>query len=308
MASPQLEDGYLKIANEIQDAFCQTKVSGAERQVIDCIVRKTYGWGKKEDRISISQLMDLTKLAKRTVIYAIKNLEAKNMITVKRFKENGAHNINIISLQKDHSMWVVQEIDGSARKDIKYRATIEKQKENYKNRVVQEIAPVVQEIAQGGVVQEMVKGSARVCTRVVQEFAHTKDTIQKTKQNTINGDFEIFWKNYPHKKDKQFALKTWNKIKKIRPDIEVILTAIKKEIEWRNSANGAWRPEWKNPSTWLSKGSWEDELKSIAPVQRPHVSFNPVNCKKCGKRILIKDDLTKLGCIYCPEEEIVNGT
>ena len=29
--------------------------------------------------------------------------------------------------------------------------------------------------------------------------------------------------------------------------------------------------------------------------------FEPVNCKKCGKRILLKADLTKAGCVYCPE-------
>jgi hypothetical protein len=75
-------------------------------------------------------------------------------------------------------------------------------------------------------------------------------------------DFLIFWKAYPEKVEKQYALKCWKKLNGTRPSIEILLEAIRKQIEWRNDANGEFRPEWKNPATWLNKGCWDDELKN----------------------------------------------
>ena len=164
MANPQVEEGYTRIANEIMDALCRCHPGGSEGQVLWAIIRKTYGWNKQADKISISQLCDMTDLARRTVIYTLQNLEAKNMITIKR-RENET---NIIAFNKDYDKWVVQEMDGSARKSRSYRATIEKQKANYKNR---------------GVVQE-IGGSARNAQGVVQENGFDRRFLAPTKDNT----------------------------------------------------------------------------------------------------------------------------
>ena len=180
MASPQIENGFTSVANEIMDALCKCHPGGSEGQILWAIIRKTYGWHKKKDAISISQLSELTGVSRRMVIYAVKNLEAKNMLTVERNHSDGFNTVNIISFQKDYTKWVVQEIDGSARKSRGYRLTIQKQKESYKNRVVQEI-----------------DGSARNGKRVVQDsvndipfLAPTKETITKetiTKEIGENG-------------------------------------------------------------------------------------------------------------------------
>jgi phage replication O-like protein O len=67
MPNPQLEDGYTKIANEIMDKFCCFRIPGEVRQVVDAIVRKTYGWNKKEDWIAHSQIIAMTTLLKGSV-------------------------------------------------------------------------------------------------------------------------------------------------------------------------------------------------------------------------------------------------
>jgi phage replication O-like protein O len=164
MANPQKEDGFVAIANEIMDALCRSHPGGSEGQVLWAIIRKTYGWNKQADKISISQLCEMTGLARRTIIYAMQNLEAKNMITIKRQDCEA----NTIALNKDYDKWVVQEMDGSARKSRSYRATIEKQKANYKNR---------------GVVQE-IEASARNAQRVVQENDLDRRFLAPTKDNT----------------------------------------------------------------------------------------------------------------------------
>ena len=47
-----LDNGYLRLANQIQDALCFVELSGREFRVLNAIVRLTYGWSKKEDRIA----------------------------------------------------------------------------------------------------------------------------------------------------------------------------------------------------------------------------------------------------------------
>lgn len=244
MASPQCEDGYCKIANELLDALCCSCPGGAMGQVLIAVIRKTYGWNKKCDSISISQLTEATRLCRRSVIYAIKNLEAKRMIVVKRHKVDERNDINLISIQKDYSRWVVQEMDTN------YKQTIEKQKVRYRNRVVQEI-----------------DGSARNGKKVVQEIdenepflAPTKDNIQKTKKHSssTNG-FEDFYAEYPRKVGKQSALNAWNKI---NPDKE-LKTTILANLRNQKANNHQWTKDngqfIPHPATWLNGRRWEDE-------------------------------------------------
>jgi hypothetical protein len=75
-------------------------------------------------------------------------------------------------------------------------------------------------------------------------------------------EFLVFWKAYPNKTEKQYALKCWKKLNGTRPPIEKLLEAILKQTEWRKNSNGEFRPEWKNPATWLNRGCWDDELKT----------------------------------------------
>ena len=49
MASPQIEDGYTKIANELLEAISKVNLSSYEFRVIMAIIRKTYGFNKKSD-------------------------------------------------------------------------------------------------------------------------------------------------------------------------------------------------------------------------------------------------------------------
>jgi phage replication O-like protein O len=174
MDTPQLENGYIKIANEIMEIFAKTNIPSSERQVIDSIIRKTYGFHKKEDAISISQIITMTGLSRRMVIYALQNLEAKNMITIKREKSEGMLNsTNKISFQKNYSKWVVQ------RKSKQYSNLLNNMKIKYKEGSAKNQIEVVQRI----------EGSAKNDDLVVQRtennsefFAPTKDTL--TKDNT----------------------------------------------------------------------------------------------------------------------------
>jgi phage replication O-like protein O len=83
MANPQRENGHVDIANEIMEALAGIRISGEEWQCLCVIFRKTYGWHKKEDWISLSQFNLLTKLKKPNILRAIKKLSLKKVVVIK---------------------------------------------------------------------------------------------------------------------------------------------------------------------------------------------------------------------------------
>jgi phage replication O-like protein O len=102
MASPQLEEGNFPIANELAEIWGRKRISGEEWQVLWVILRKTYGWRKKEDKISLSQFAAATDMPRQTVLRAINKLSAKNIISVIK---NGYRRPNIYRFNKDFDTW-----------------------------------------------------------------------------------------------------------------------------------------------------------------------------------------------------------
>jgi len=107
-ACPQKENGYTAIANEILDILCKTKLASGERQILDVILRKTYGFNKKQDRISYQQFEDATTLKRRAIIYVVQNLQAKKMIKVWKNRNDEQNEPNLYQFNKDYDEWVVQ--------------------------------------------------------------------------------------------------------------------------------------------------------------------------------------------------------
>ena len=77
-------------------------------------------------------------------------------------------------------------------------------------------------------------------------------------KSLVEARFLEFWKAYPKKTGKQYALKAWNKIKPTAELHERIMQAVdaqKRSDQWRRE-NGRYIP---NPSTWLNGGYWDNE-------------------------------------------------
>lgn len=100
MKSPQLENGYTKISNEIIEALAKTKLNGEALRILFVIIRKTYGYNKKEDKISLSQFMLTTSLMKSAVCRGLKRLINMNII-IKIDNED----IQIYRFNKDFDSW-----------------------------------------------------------------------------------------------------------------------------------------------------------------------------------------------------------
>ena len=89
-----LDNGYLRLANQIQDALCIVELSGREFRVLNAIVRLTYGWSKKSDRIANSLIADKTTLKVKHVSEAVISLAYRNIIVLRRIGQTRYIGIN----------------------------------------------------------------------------------------------------------------------------------------------------------------------------------------------------------------------
>ena len=166
MASPQIENGYTKIANEIIDALVSHRLSGQEYQVTLYIIRKTYGFQKKCDYISMGQIAKATGIVRSKICKILKSLYAKNVVGVVQ-KDNSVVQkdntlLNCLYFSKDYELWkTLPKKAGVVQKDNSKCGTIVPQ----------------------GVVQKGNKG-------VVQKGTHKrkKETLTKETRN-IYGEF-----------------------------------------------------------------------------------------------------------------------
>jgi phage replication O-like protein O len=101
MANPQKENGYTPTAHELVEAICTLNISGTSHRVLRYIERKTYGFNKKKDRISLSQFVEVLKTDRRTITRSIDELEKQNIIKINR-----DDTINEYSINKDYETWV----------------------------------------------------------------------------------------------------------------------------------------------------------------------------------------------------------
>lgn len=98
MASPQKENGYLSIANEIVDRLIGLGLSGREFEAMLFVIRKTYGFNKKKDRISLSQFERSMGVRRSVVCKTINKLVAYRILA----RSDGVYEFN-----KNWEQWVV---------------------------------------------------------------------------------------------------------------------------------------------------------------------------------------------------------
>jgi phage replication O-like protein O len=97
--SPQKENGYTPIANELFEAFYRCKLLEYERVVVMCLWRKTYGWSKNEDWVSNSQIEEETGIALPNITRTLNSLKVKKIVL-----QNGRK----LRVNKYYKEWIVE--------------------------------------------------------------------------------------------------------------------------------------------------------------------------------------------------------
>ena len=79
MANPQPEQ-FTKISNELLEALSGIRIAGEARQVLDVIIRQTYGFHRKEALIPLGLFVKYTHIDKPNINRGIRHLIKMNMV------------------------------------------------------------------------------------------------------------------------------------------------------------------------------------------------------------------------------------
>lgn len=106
MASPQVEEGFTRIANELLEALMRYKFppkATVPQRICLFIIRKTYGYHKKMDRISLSQFQEGIDEKNRTNL----SYWLKFLVQAKILLRNDLKNGQIeYGLNKNYEEWM----------------------------------------------------------------------------------------------------------------------------------------------------------------------------------------------------------
>ncbi|MGO2337463.1 replication protein [Providencia sp.] len=112
----ELEDGYTKLANELLESLSCCNLTARQFRVMLALIRKTYGFAKKNDRIADSQLADVSGLSRQNVNKAKKELISMNYIILEG---------NKIGVNKEVSAWKNQSRDSVSNLKTKNVSNLE---------------------------------------------------------------------------------------------------------------------------------------------------------------------------------------
>lgn len=293
MTTPQIENGFTMIANELLEAILGGKFSHREQSVIFAIIRKTYGYAKREDDMSAAQIGAMCGVARQHVTSTLNGLASRNVIS----KRQGRFGM-IVGIQKDYRKWVGME---------HLRAMASSFDMDSADSPESGLVPK-QDMSKSGT-----GGSPESGQVDSPELGHTKETLpkethqkktscapqadrdpvgetpagQKGRAKTgltaeLHNRFERFYEAYPLKKSRGAAEKAFGRL---RPD-EELLAALLEGLE-RRKASGTWvDPKYiPYPATWLNAQGWLDDVDVEYSAEARAVidSFNALLGEQLGE-------------------------
>lgn len=101
---PQKENGFTPIANELMEVLARSKFTTREYKCLLFLLRKTYGYSKLEDAISLSQWVKGTRLYKIDVSRTLQRLAERNVI-VSTTSGSGRGAKTVYRFNKHYEQW-----------------------------------------------------------------------------------------------------------------------------------------------------------------------------------------------------------
>jgi len=99
-----MDENYTRIPNDLFDAFYRIKMDDETRRIFLFIARKTYGWNKKQARLSLSYFSESIGIASPHICRGIKKLIKLKMISGSSV---GTSNIKTYSINNKFLTWEV---------------------------------------------------------------------------------------------------------------------------------------------------------------------------------------------------------
>lgn len=107
---PQLERGYTRVAQELLEAILLYPFTGGELKLVFAVMRSTYGWGRKEAVLYISELSNMTGLSPRHTKRLLQRLARDRVLNKKAISRVRV----VMGLNKHFSTWRLRRIPKGA--------------------------------------------------------------------------------------------------------------------------------------------------------------------------------------------------
>lgn len=101
--SPQLENGYTRLANELLEAIIKYPFGKRSLKIVLVIIRETYGWNVKKKVISYGKMAAKTLIERRHIPDICNILIASNIL----FRQKLKNNKNIWGINKNYEEWLM---------------------------------------------------------------------------------------------------------------------------------------------------------------------------------------------------------
>ncbi len=205
MSNPQIEDGYTRIANELLDAIVRFDFSKRQYAVLFAVIRKTYGYNKKSDALSVWQIASMTGIDRSHCSKAVAELCALNIL-IKSNEGRMAHGQTIqeISINKFYKNWLTCAKTAQVNTDAE-TAPVPKQHlcQNSPQTDAETATPPVPKQ-----LHHLCQNSTHIKTTSKDNSKrHTKDTDSEYPES-----FNLAWESYPKRTgaNKKLAFSAWN--------------------------------------------------------------------------------------------------
>ena len=245
MASPQLENGYTSIANEILDNLCKLSLNGTELKVVICIFRYTFGFRRKSHKLSASFISRYGNCELSSVKRALKRLQEKKIVVCVNPEKKGV--TAELMFNKNYEQWAT-----SSKKATSSEITTSSKTAT---RPVAELTP------------------EPVAELTPKKIKKEKQNINK---NIYDDFFEKVWKPYPRKLGKSSVTQKAKKelyeagenvvlgaVNSYMAEIQENGTAEKYILHGSTFFNGRWRDYVKEPEPRVEVTAEEPEGKPI---------------------------------------------
>ncbi|EAB4071453.1 replication protein [Salmonella enterica] len=244
-----LDDGYARLSNMLLEAYSGADLTKRHFKVLLAILRKTYGWNKPMDRITDSQLSEITKLPVKRCNEAKLELVRMNII-----KQQGG----MFGPNKNISEWRIPQNEGISLK------TGDKTSLN-----LRECYPSKQGDTKDTIQKKEIQDKNTMSESVRTECEKSSDRHE----DTDKAFEEIFWRAGMRKAGKKNAasafrtqFREWRKT--TRGTASEFATMLAEDIACRNGKQFGF--DRLLPSSYLNGQRWNDEKpETIQPQSKP---------------------------------------
>jgi phage replication O-like protein O len=188
--SPQTEDGYTRIANELLDAMIQTGLSKREWPIVMAVIRMTYGYNRKEDALSGWQIAEMTGIARPHVSTSLSDLiERRVLIRSEKHRSSHGRDVHYISINKHYNEWQTVTKTVTVTDSVTVTKTVTPSYQNGNLTVTKTVTPSYQN---GTHSKDSIKDNLKERRDKSLTFAQWIETIKAKNEKAIS-DYKPVW-------------------------------------------------------------------------------------------------------------------